>query len=280
MKAPGRRKLLLLCVIALTVMLVACSTGPPQAKMGTPQFHWNAAIQTHGAGDYAKVNDNLGEVIKTDNEFTARALPWRLVVLSGLTKGYADLADVWEAGVNANRANPTPFRTQMNAYRRLGGQLALQFGETLQKLQAANKGQKVTLAFAFPSGSAAEIAQLKRVSSGYVIPEAEVETLQRRVLEREVLLATCRAVGAPEDSAKAQQTFRTGPVEVEWPVFAAALASSAYDLSQMFTRDHLDRPDRLEFFAKQALELLKGVPDSKETKSLRAKIEKALKKQR
>jgi hypothetical protein len=278
MKATPRRNLLLFVAVTLSLLALSCSTGPEQAKVGTPVFHWNAARTTYGSADYNKVNDNLAEVIKTDNEFTARALPWRLVVLDGMTKGYSELAEIWESGGNANRAHPTPFRTQMNLYRKTGGQLALQYAETLQKFEAAGKGQKVTLAFAFPTGSAAEIPQLKRAASGLQMPEVEIATLEKRVLDRAVLLAACRAAGAPEDSAKAQQIFKTDPVEVEWPVFAAAVANGLCEQAQFFTRDHLDRPDRVEFFGKKALEFLKAVPESKETKSQRAKIEKTMKK--
>jgi len=278
MSSSRSGRFLLCAIITLSLMAVSCSTAPEQAKVGTPAFHWNAAKTTYSAADYNKVNDNLGDVIRTDNEFTARALPWRLVVLDGITKGYSELADVWESGGNANRANPTPFRNQMNLYRNRGGQLALQYAETLQKLEATGQGQKVTLAFAFPSGSAAEIPQLKRASSGMLMPEAEIASLEKRVIERAVLLAVCRAAGAPEDSAKAQQIFKSDPVQVEWPVFAAAVANGLYEQAQFFTRDHLDRPDRVEYFGKKALEHLKAVPESKETKSLRAKIEKMMKK--
>lgn len=265
-------------IITLALMAVSCSTAPEQAKVGTPAFHWNAALTTYSAGDYAKVNDNLAEVIKTDNEFTARALPWRLVVLDGLTKGYFELAEVWEAGANANRANPTPFRTQMTFYRRTGGQLTLQYAETLLKFEAAAKDRKVALDFAFPTGSAAEIPQLKRASSGILMPEAEIATLEKRVIERAVLLAACRAAGAPDDSAKAQQIFKTRPVQVDWPVFSAAVANSLYEQAQYFTRNRLDRPDRLEYFGKKALQYLKAAPESKQTKSLRANIDKLMKK--
>lgn len=280
MRATGRQVFSVSAIITLSLITVSCSTAPEQPRVGTPIFHWNAALQTFSAADYNKANDNLGEVIQTDNEYTGRALPWQLVLLSGMAKGYADLSETWEYGARANRANPTPFRNQMNEYRRFGGQLALQFAETLMKFETAGKGQKVTLAFPYPTGSAAEIAQLKRVSSGILIPEAEAEDLRSRVIERAVLLATCRAAGAPDDAAKTAQIFKSETVQVEWPVFALALAHGLYEQSQLFARDQLDRPDRLQYFCEQALPLLKDVPESKETKALNANIEKSLKRVR
>ncbi|MBM3747591.1 MAG: hypothetical protein FJW34_17535 [Acidobacteria bacterium] len=280
MRATGRPFFFLSCVVALSLIAVSCTPAPEQPKVGTPVFHWNAAKTTWAASDYSKVSDNLGEVIKTDNEYTAQAMPWRLVLLAGMSVGYSELAETWEAGSFANRANSTPFRTQENAYRRQGGQVALQFAETLQKFEATGKGKPAVMAFGFPTGSAAEIAQAKRVSSGILLPEADVALLEKRVIERAVLLAACRAVGAPDDAAKAQQIFKSDTVQVEWPVLAGALAVALYDQALFFARDHLDRPDRLEFFCKKAQELLKDVPETKETKSLKARIEKTLKTKR
>jgi hypothetical protein len=276
MRATGRKTFFFSCVLALSLIAVSCAPGPEQPKVGTPAFYWNAAKTTYAAGDYSKVNDNLGEVIRSDNEYTARALPWRLVMLAGMTAGYSELAETWEAGSFANRENSSPFNKQQNLYRRQGGQLALQFAETLQKFEAA-KGKPAVMAFSFPTGSAAEIPQAKRASSGILLPEADIAVLEKRALERAVLLAACRAVGAPDDAAKAQQIFKSDTIQVEWPVLANALAAAAYDQSLLFARDHLDRPDRLEYFCKKALELLKDVAESKETRSLKAKIEKTLK---
>ncbi len=280
MRATVRQFFFLSAITALSLIAVSCTPASEQPRVGTPAFHWNSARQTFSAGDYAKASDNLGEVIKTDNEYTARALPWRLVLLSGMAKGYAELAETWEYGTRANRANPTPFRTQGNRFRSSAGQLALQFAETLQKFEGVSKKDKVTLAFPYPTGSAAEIPALKRVSSGILIPEAEVETVQKRVLERAVLLAACRAVGAPDDAAKAQQIFKSDTVQVEWPVFALALANSLYDQSQVFAPDKLARPDRIELLLNEATEMLQGVAEDKEVKALKAKIQKSLKKQR
>ena len=67
---------------AIPVILIAnsCSTGPEPARMGTPPFYWLAAKETFTAADYVKTNNHLEQLTKSDNEFTSRALPWRLVL--------------------------------------------------------------------------------------------------------------------------------------------------------------------------------------------------------
>jgi hypothetical protein len=68
------------------------SQNAPPAK-GSPAFYWSAAQETYKAGDYAKTVDHLRRVTETENEFADRAMPWLLVMTSGMSRGYADLAD-------------------------------------------------------------------------------------------------------------------------------------------------------------------------------------------
>jgi hypothetical protein len=55
------------------------------------------------------------------------------------------------------------------------------------------------------------------------------------------------------------------------------MANALYDQSQLYTRVKLDQPDRLMFFCTHALEALKTVPQSKDTKELAKKIQGVLK---
>jgi hypothetical protein len=56
-----------------------------------------------------------------------------------------------------------------------------------------------------------------------------------------------------------------------------AFAEAFYDLSSLFGPKKLDQPQRLGVLCKEALAILREVPETKKTKDLKAKIEKALK---
>ena len=277
MKGRGIHVLFSCTVITVSLIATACSSAPEGSKIGTPGFYWNAAKQTFAAGDYLKANDNLAQVLQSDNEFTARALPWRFVVASGLAQGYMDLAENFDLGARANRNNPAPFRRQVAMYRSQASQLALQFAQALQKFQGT-KDASVTLAFPCPTGSASLPAQLKRVTNGILVQQSDIDDMEKQLLARGVLLATCRAVGAPEDTAKTRQLFKGETTQVPRDVFVLAMANILYEQSQLFTGDRLDRSDRLQMFCNEALEMLQGIKENKETKALAAKIQKSLKK--
>lgn len=277
MNAGAKQTLLLCVIITISLLAFSCSSGPTPPAKGTPAFYWTAAKETFVSGDYIKTNEHLSQLCRTDNEYTARAEPWKIILETGMAKGYMELADRFEYGARANRANPTPFRRQMSQYRTFAGQLALQAGETVHKFQDRNKDPKIILEFSYPTGSAAEIPQLNRIGQGILIQPAEIEDLANRTVHRAVLLSTCAAIGAPDDTAKTQEAFKTGRTEVAREVFLLAVANSLYDISKVYSREKLDQPQRLKVLCDEALEALQGLPESKKSKDLKAKIEKTLK---
>jgi hypothetical protein len=269
----------LFALISLSLLLVACSTGPTPPQKGTPEFYWQAARETFTTADYLKTADHLDALGKTENQYTSKAHSWRLVLTSGMTKAFMELADNYEYGARINKANPTPFRKRVSDYRNMAGRLSLQFAETFRSFRQTHQEAEITLGFPFPTGSAGQVALLSKLGNGIFLSESEQATAQKRMLERWILIGVAKAVGTGEDTAKAQAMFQAGEVKVPRAVFMMAMSNALYEQSQLFTRMKLDRPDQMKLFANEALEALKGIPESKDTKALTAKIQAALKKQ-
>ena len=259
-----------LLAVAMILMLAACSMGPTAPEKGTPEFYWQAANETFLAADYLKTADHLEHIANSQNAFTARALPWKLVLTSGLANGFMDLADNYEYGARANKANPTPFRRRVSDYRGMAGRISLQFAETFLKF-LDNKDPEIVLAFPFPTGSSGQVVGLTKIGNGIFPSEAEAETVQTRTLERTVLHAVAAAVGAGEDTAKARALF-TGAD------FILAMATALYNQSQLYGPRKLDTPEKTKLFASHALDAAKTLPETKESKALIVKIQAALKK--
>jgi len=193
---PKWRSVFYLPVFLLAILFhPSCSSGPRAPEKGTPAFYWQAAQERFAAGDYRKTNDHLDQLLKTDNEYTSRAQAWRLVLLTGMTASHMELADSFENGARANKANPVPFRKYSSDFRNQANRLALQKAETFLDFQKKNKDSEIWLDYGFPTGSAAPIMQLTKASTGILMATDEVETAQRRAVERGVLMATCCAFG-------------------------------------------------------------------------------------
>jgi len=269
------RSVALWALVAVNLILFSCS-GSNAPQPGTPAFYWAAAKETYAAADYQKTLEHLGNILSGQNEYVARAQPWMLVLASGMAQGYMDLAEAFDAGSHASRTKATDFHRQVNTYRGAANTLALQFADTFAKFQS--KDEYVTLAFAYPTGSPTEVVLLNKVAGGAWLPDAEIETAQKRAIERAVLLATCGAAGAKNDPAKAQDLLKTGEAKVPRAAFVGAMAAALFEESQLYGRNKLDQPDKMKIFCSRAQEALKMVPASKESEDLDKKIQVALKK--
>ena len=167
-------------VLAVLWACTSCSSGPRAPAPGSPAFLWGAARQTYKAGDFRKTSETLMQLVRSESEFTAQARPWAAVISAGIAQGYYDLAEAYEAGARANRQNPTPFRKQVSMIRSLGSASALEFAEGVHLLLAKEKGDTVTLAFDYPTGSVAEPPNLRKVSSGMLMQDSERTPWRRR----------------------------------------------------------------------------------------------------
>ncbi len=256
-------------------VLISCS-GDNAPQAGTPAFYWAAAKETFAAKDYSKTVSHLEKLDAGDSEFTARARPWLLIMTSGMSRGYMDLADNFEAGSRTNKSNPTDFRRRTNNYRVEANRLALEFVEVFDKFQKG-KDDPVPIALPFPTGNAAPVTQLTKVSTGVMLQPTEIEEAEKRAVERAILMAACNAAGAPDDPAKTQDLLKAGTHQVPRAAFVTSMAATLFEESKLYGTRQIGNPDRAKVFCNRALDALKTVPETKQTKDLAIKINKSLK---
>ncbi|MGH9665085.1 MAG: hypothetical protein ACRD9L_11730 [Bryobacteraceae bacterium] len=260
------------------VLLVSCSSGPSAPQPGSPGYYWAAARDTFSAGDYSKTSDNLEQLTRSPGEYTARALPWELVVVGGAARGLEDLADSLEIGGKVNRSRMVAFHRPMSNYRTMAGQSAVMFADLFARFQRQSKDDKIPLAFPFPGGSMTRDPQIERVEKGVVVGDAELDALQRRESERGVLIAACEAAGSPGDPAQAEALFKNPTPVTPRSTFLLAMAASLFDQAGIFSERKLGQTDKQKILYDRALEAVKGLPESKEGKKLTTNIQASLKK--
>src|SRR5689334_21203136 len=127
--------------IGLVILSCGCSSGPTPPQPGTPEFIWAAAKSTYAAGDFEKAKDNLAQLAKGESAYATRARGMALVLSAGIAQGYIDLADNFEAGARANRANPTPFHRRVNLFRSQASAAAMESAELLHEFQGSPKAE-------------------------------------------------------------------------------------------------------------------------------------------
>ncbi|HTS30677.1 MAG TPA: hypothetical protein VMH81_32615 [Bryobacteraceae bacterium] len=272
------RTLCFLGVLVIVVGATSCSSGPRPPAPGTPAFFWAAAQEAYRNGDYPQTDRSLSELVRSDNDYSVRARAWQLVISAGLAQGYSEMADNYEAGAKMNRENPMPFRKQVSTLRSLANAADMELAETFHGFLQKDKDPKVALAFAYPAGSVAPSAALKKVAAGMIILDSERDAMQTDMLQRGVLLSLSRAAGNADDPAKTLEKFKAGDVTVAREVFLFAMAKSLFDQSELYGSKRLDLPERLKVMLQEALDALHEVPQTKESKALTTKLEAAIKK--
>ncbi len=261
-------------VIGILFLSAGCNSGPTPPQPGTPEFLWSAAKTTYGAGDFVKADDDLAQLAKGTSDFAVRSRPLAIIVTSGIAKAYVDLADDFEAGAQVNRANPTPFRRQVNLFRSEASSTAMQTAELVHEFLKSNPADPILLEIAYPSGSAAQPVSLQRVAKGMLLPDAEIDSLQKEMIQRGVLMSMTRAAGAGEDTAKALEIFKAPKVTVAKPAFGLEIAKVMLDLTDLYTPKKLDEPNRMNILTEEVDEALQWAPAGKETKDAAAKLAK------
>jgi hypothetical protein len=222
-----------------------------------------------------KTADHLDRILQSDNEYTARAMPWSLLVTSGLASGYMELADKYQAGAKANKKAPGSFYKQASNYRSLANRITMHLAETFTTFDKTKDGS-VTLDFPFPAGTTAEVPQLAAVAQGNIPPVATAEAAENSALARGILLATCRAAGAPGDAAKAEQILKSGGGKVPRATFSLAMARSLFDSAQLYSPKRMSDFEKFSILCERALAALSALPETSETKDLGASIRLAM----
>ena len=241
---------LTIVVAAATTLLSSCS-GPVAAKAGTPEAYWAAAKGAYSTGDYSGTLEQLAHLTDNRNDYTARAIPWEMVLTTGLASGYIELADNYAKGARINPANAMAFRRKAAEYRNLANPLVLQAARTVEKLEQLPPGS-ITLTFGRPRGNLTAPAALYKIAAGLRITDAEANAAPTQALERNVLLAACIAVGAPNDSAKATEILSHASTITPRAAFAGAMAEMIDKTSALYSRNQLDLPDKLELLQGRA----------------------------
>lgn len=240
--------------VAALFTLASCSATAPQKTASgarTPEFYWSAAAETWSAGNYSKTADHLERLIEKDNPLAAKAVPWYLVVTSGMVRGYTELADRYARGASFNRTNARPLQQRAAQYRAAAAKIALRFAQESERLQHIPLG-KIHLPFPMPKGSAAEPPLLTRVGSGMDLTPADRDSAEAVAIQRGVLMTVCLVAGAPNDTAKTREILSRPTPDTTREAFAGALAQLLKTESGLFARDKLDDPDKLAAFQKRA----------------------------
>jgi hypothetical protein len=267
-------------IALLNVLTLSCSSKPSGPTPGTPAFFWAAAMEAYRNGDYLKAYDHLGNVVRKQNEYSARGHIGLIALSSGISHGLMSMTSTLEGGLRISRDAAPTFRKQIAALRNATNAPALQFAESVHDFLKTNKEDSVKLSLPWPPVQPAEPPLLAKTTKGMALQPAELEVVRRVMVQRGVVEATARMVGAAGDTAKAKAVFDQPEATVPRAVFLLAVAESLHSISELYSPKQLDYPNRTRILLSEAVSAIDAVPPTAQGKKLKAKIEAVLKKLR
>jgi hypothetical protein len=241
-------------------VLSSCS-HPVAAESDTAVFHWSRAKERYMAGDYVKAIGHLDQLLESNNTYTSRALPFSLVLTSGVASGYMELADYYAAGARANKGKALIFQRKASEYRALANHMVLRFAENTKKTNLLN-GDSVQLAFGPPKGNAVEPALFNQIAHGIELTQADEEGALELAMDRGVLLSVCNTAGAPNNLAKASEILQRGEFLVRRAKFMKAVSDLLEQASQLYARNKLDDSAKMAMLRQMAQAALKDSESS------------------
>ncbi len=279
MRVSNRLKVGMVCGVALFLAGCAENKGPEPPKPGTPAFKWNSAKESYKKGEYIKTSSVLVELGEKKGEFTEQARPWAMVMTGGMANAYMELADKFAEGTKKTRGDAVPFRRYNNEYKGKASASAMQFIELARGYVAESKAADAKFVFEMPEATFTEPGQYKKITTGLLVPAAEIVGVEQEVVRREIANQASIALGSPKDAAKARASYKDGTATAAGQAFLFMTAKQLWNIGEMFGQKKLNQPARFTHAAydtaAQALGLVKG---NKEADALLKKIAEADKK--
>ena len=119
--------------------------------------------------------------------------------------------------------------------------------------------------------------QLAAVAQGNLLPAATADVVEQQALARGILLAASRAVGAPGDSAKAEQILKSSGGKIPRATFSLAMARTLFESAQLYSRQQIKDTEKMTILCQRAQSVLSSLPATSETKGLMVLIQVAMK---
>lgn len=239
-----KRTAAVLIFVGVSLLLWGCAGGEGGPAQGTPEWYWQAALESYEAGDYPRAIDNLESITDAgDSPLSAKAHAWRLTLLYGLSRGYAGVWRAFDEGAEKSGALARSLQNPMQDSQRQLRRHAIALTESVSKTKAELSGtDTLVLDFPFPPGSPAMSPILASISGGSATPDNQVPMAQKSEVERGIIYAVSHLIGEDDDANGAKARFTTLPVEVEKEAFFFRLAEGMKDTADLFVQRHINDP--------------------------------------
>jgi hypothetical protein len=257
---PRPVHLLFLSVSSIVIALTACTPAPEGYE------YWKQVNREYESGDYIDTLNYLNDLLRTENDYTARAAAWKVVILGGMTRSSVEIEEACNKGISRVAAwNSGPYKNCVEQFRWKARTRTLDLIDALSEFEAkAGAGGDVLLDFPLPNASFGRNSMIGRTRAGAMPVEKAFEPAAARVVDRHIYLQVRDFVGTDDDAA-VKSMFEALPVSVQKEAVLVGVAKTLLVAAAVFGKDRLDDTAKRSATLKRARECLQPALDGSDT---------------
>jgi hypothetical protein len=284
-----QHRLLPSLVIAISVILVACSSTPP-----TPpgEKYLADARNSLKTSDFNAALKNLDDAIKSADDEPRRqqAAVLRVALVTALADASKQMAEAYGLGAKqpAAQSHSGPFNKMRSDYYGIARSRLMDAMQSVMDQRRKLSGNPLPIEVNFPGFTGGTDSAVARIKSGQWVADADRAGAELQVDRNALARILSALAGGGQDPNKGQQIFSSGKVDIDPRVYIIELSSSFLQSGAMFEPRGLNELDHLRTVnevvrgnLEVALKLLAAKPDKDleaRAKKMQAECEKLLKK--
>ena len=258
--SPRPVHLLFVAVYSILVALPACTPVPEGYE------YWKQVNREYESGDYIDTLNYLNDLLRTENDYTARAAAWKVVILGGIARSSLEIEEACDKGTSRVAAwDSGPYKNCVEQFRWRARTRTLDLIDALSEFEAkSGSGGDVLLDFPLPKASFGRHTMIGRTRAGAMPVEKAFEPAAARLVDRHIYLQVRDFVGTDDDAA-VKSMFETPPVTVAKEAVLVGVAKTLLVAAAVFGKDRLDDTPKRSATLKRARECLQPVLDGSDS---------------
>jgi hypothetical protein len=250
--------------VHLPVLAVCSVLGAVTSCISVPEGYesWKQVNREYESRDYINTLNYLDDLLKTDNDYTARAAALKVVILGGMTRSALEIEDACAKGIyKVARGDFGPYKSCMERFRWQARTSTLGLMDALNELEKrTGAAATVPLDFSLPDTTSEPSPMIGRTLAGSMPAEKVFEPSVARILDRQIFLQVCDLVAAG-DAAAVKDQFESPPVTTPKEAFLVGAAKTLLAAAAVFAEDRLADPAKRSATLKRARECLQPALD-------------------
>lgn len=274
-----RHRLWPLIVMAVGILLLACSSAPPTPE-GNKLF--GDALTTLKSSDFDATLRNLDKAIKAapDESSKMKAVMLRTALVTAQADAYKQMAEAYYTGAKQPKAagRTGGFYKQRSDYYSTASSLLMDAMQSVMNQRAKLGANPMELETSFPGFTGTNPGLLK-IKDGQLLGDPERIGAELQADRNALAVVLTSIAGAGQDPQKGQEVYSKGKVEIDPRTYIIELSSSFLETGAMFEPRGLNQADKMRTVTdvvKGNLEVATRLLAAKPDKDLEARVKKLL----